>query len=95
MTNIEMVGHLGSILSSITFIPQVYKTWKSKSAGDLSMLMMGIVFTSTIVWLIYGIGLDLWPVIICNGIICALSLLLIFFKLSFKDRPDSPSNLNQ
>jgi MtN3 and saliva related transmembrane protein len=84
MSNIEMVGHLGSLLSSITFIPQVYKTWKSRSAGDLSLLMMGIVFTSTIVWLIYGIGLDLWPVIICNSIICALSLLLIFFKLTFK-----------
>jgi MtN3 and saliva related transmembrane protein len=87
MSNIEMVGHLGSLLSSITFIPQVYKTWKSKSAGDLSLLMMGIVFTSTIVWLIYGIGLDLWPVIICNSIIGALSLLLIFFKLTFKAQP--------
>jgi MtN3 and saliva related transmembrane protein len=84
MTTIEMVGHLGSILSSITFIPQVYKTWKSKSAGDLSLLMMGIVFISTIVWMIYGIGLNLWPVIICNSIICFLSLTLIFFKLTFR-----------
>lgn len=83
MTAVEMAGHLGSILSSITFMPQVYKTWKSKSAGDLSMLMMSIVFISTIVWLIYGIGNNLWPVIICNGIICVLSLLLIYFKLTF------------
>ena len=79
-----MVGHLGSLLSSITFIPQVFKTWKTKSAGDLSLLMMGIVFLSTIVWLIYGIGLKLWPVIICNSIICLLSLTLIFFKLTFR-----------
>lgn len=84
MSSIELVGHLGSVLSSITFIPQVYKTWKSKRAEDLSLLMMGIVFVSTIVWLIYGIGLNLWPVIICNSIICALSILLIFFKLTFK-----------
>ncbi len=90
MDTIDMVGHLGSLLSSITFIPQVYKTWKSKSAGDLSLLMMGIVFISTIVWLIYGIGKNLWPVIICNGIICALSLLLIFFKLTFKAQPSMP-----
>jgi MtN3 and saliva related transmembrane protein len=84
MTTIEMVGHFGSLLSSITFIPQVYKTWKSKSAGDLSLLMMGIVFISTVVWMIYGIGLSLWPVIICNAIICFLSLTLIFFKLTFR-----------
>jgi MtN3 and saliva related transmembrane protein len=84
MTWVEIVGHFGSFLSSVTFIPQVYKTWKSKSASDLSMLMLLIIFTSTIVWLTYGVALDLWPVIVCNSVICALSLLLIFFKLSFK-----------
>ena len=87
MSTIEIVGYFGSLLSSITFIPQVYKSWKSRSAGDLSLLMMCIVFISTIVWLIYGVGLMLWPVIICNGVICALSLLLLFFKLTFKNQP--------
>jgi MtN3 and saliva related transmembrane protein len=89
MSTIEIVGYFGSLLSSITFIPQVIKTWRSRSAGDLSLLMMCIVFTSTVVWLIYGIGLMLWPVILCNSIICALSLLLIFFKLTFKKQPVS------
>ncbi len=84
MNWIDFFGHVGSFLSSVTFIPQVYKTWKSRSAGDLSLVMMLIVFTSTIVWLVYGIALNLWPVIIANGIICGLSLLLIVFKLSFK-----------
>lgn len=84
MNWVELSGHIGSFLSSVTFIPQVYKTWKTRSAGDLSMTMMLIVFTSTIVWLVYGIALELWPVITANGIICVLSLLLIIFKLSFK-----------
>ena len=80
----ETMGMIGAFLSSITFIPQVYKTWQSKSAGDLSMGMMLIVFFSTIIWLVYGFGLNLLPVIICNGIIMLLSALLIYFKLSFK-----------
>jgi len=84
MSWIEIVGHTGAFLSSITFMPQVYKAWKSKSVGDLSLAMMLIVFSSTIVWLIYGVQLNLWPVIICNGIIAVLSLLLIYFKFSFK-----------
>lgn len=83
MQIVELAGHIGSVLSSITFLPQVYKTWKSKKAGDLSMTMLSIVCISTIVWLIYGIGLTLWPVIICNSIICLLSLLLIAFKLVY------------
>lgn len=83
---VEIVGLIGSFLSSVTFIPQVYKTWKSKRAEDLSLEMMLIVCVSTIVWLIYGIFNNpmLWPVIICNGIIFLLSVLLIFFKLTFK-----------
>lgn len=76
------MGLIGSVLSSITFIPQVVQAWKTKSVGDISLTMMLIAFLSTVVWLIYGIGL-LPPVIICNGIICALSLLLICFKFSF------------
>lgn len=79
----EAMGLIGAILSSITFIPQVYKTWESKSAGDLSMGMIVIVFVSTIIWLVYGIGLKLKPVIICNTIIMILSALLIYFKLTF------------
>lgn len=81
---VEIMGLIGAFLSSITFLPQVYKTWKIKSAGDLSMSMMLIVFLSTIIWLIYGFSLNLLPVIICNLIIMLLSALLIYFKLTFK-----------
>ena len=84
MNWIELAGHTGAFLSSITFLPQVYKAWQSKSVGDLSIYMMLIVFSSTIVWIIYGVSLMLWPVIICNSIISILSLLLIYFKLTFK-----------
>lgn len=79
----EVLGHVGSALSSITFMPQVYQAWKTKSVGDLNLAMMFIVFFSTIIWLLYGIGRGLLPVIICNAIICFLSLVLIYFKYRF------------
>ena len=85
MNWVEIIGHFGAILSSITFIPQVVKTWQTKSVGDLSLNMMMIVFISTIVWLIYGVSLVLWPVIVANTIICALSMVLIYFKFTFKN----------
>ena len=77
---IQFLGYLGSFLSSITFIPQVVKVYKTQSAHDLSAYMLLIVFTSTLVWLAYGIGMNLWPVITCNGIICVLSAWLLWFK---------------
>lgn len=81
---IEFAGHVGAFLSSVTFIPQVYRVWKTKSANDLSMTMMLIVFTSTLIWLVYGIALGLLPVILANSVICVLSLMLIYFKLTFR-----------
>lgn len=81
---VEYFGHFGAFLTSVTFIPQVYKAWQSRSVGDLSLSMMCIVVLSTGVWLVYAVTLMLWPVIIANAIVCVLSLTLIYFKFSFK-----------
>jgi MtN3 and saliva related transmembrane protein len=82
---VEFVGLTGSFLSSITFVPQVYKAWKSKSIGDLSIYTILIVSLSTLIWLVYGIFHRpfLLPVVICNGFIFLLSLLLLYFKKIF------------
>ncbi|MBC7652688.1 MAG: hypothetical protein H7101_13165 [Deinococcales bacterium] len=84
MPFIEYVGLFGAFLSAITFIPQVLHAYKTKSVGDLSWGMLWIVFTSVIVWLIYGVYLQLLPVIIANGFILILSAILLYFKATFK-----------
>jgi MtN3 and saliva related transmembrane protein len=84
MNWIEIAGLVGAFLSSVTFIPQVYRVWKTKSVNDLSMATIVIVFTSTLIWLVYGVALMLWPVILANSIICVLSLMLIYFKLTYR-----------
>ena len=83
MNNVDLIGHLGSVLTSITFIPQVYRTWKTKQVEGLSLTMMGIVLASTVVWLAYGLMANLLPVIICNSIVFTLSLILIILKLKY------------
>ncbi len=84
MNWIELVGYLGSFLTSITFIPQVYKSWQSKSVGDLSIWMILIVVTSTLVWLVYGFAIKSGPVIVANLVVLALTMVLLYFKLTFK-----------
>ena len=83
---INYIGYLGSFLSCITFIPQVYQSWKSKSVGDLSFLMILIVITSTMVWLVYGYFVNSGPVMMANTVVLALSLMLLYFKLTFKKK---------
>ncbi|MEN9697456.1 MAG: hypothetical protein RLZ56_877 [Bacteroidota bacterium] len=81
--SIEAIGYLGSLLSCITFLPQVYLSWKSHSVGDLSLLMILIVNFSCIVWLSYAYLIKNKPVLLTNTIVLALSLMLLYFKLTF------------
>lgn len=83
-STVEFIGYFGSFLTSITFIPQVYKSWKSKSVGDLSIWMVLIVVTSTLVWLVYGYAINSGPVMVANTIVLLLTLVLLYFKLTFK-----------
>ncbi|MFM7359196.1 MAG: SemiSWEET family sugar transporter [Sediminibacterium sp.] len=83
---VELIGYFGSFLTSITFIPQVYKSWKSKSVGDLSTWMVLIVITSTLVWLVYGFAISSGPVLLANTIVLVLTLVLLGFKISFQKK---------
>jgi len=84
MNWIDFTGYVGSFLSAITFFPQVYKSWKAKSVGDLSIWMILIVISSTIVWLVYAFNIPKGgPVIAANIVVLSLALVLFYFKLTF------------
>jgi MtN3 and saliva related transmembrane protein len=83
MNWIEAFGHIGAFLTAVTFIPQVYKIWQTKSANDLSLTMILIILMSTVVWLVYAVALNLWPVIIANAIVFVLDLMLLYFKFAY------------
>ena len=82
--NYEIIGLLAAVLTTASFVPQVYKTWKSKSADSLSLTMYLVFFIGIILWLIYGIHLNSLSMIIANSITSVLALLLIIFKLRYK-----------
>ncbi len=79
----EYFGYIGAFLSAVTFMPQVWLAWKTKSVGDLSLGMLSIVFISVVVWLIYAFALGLLPVIIANSIVGVLAIILLYFKFTF------------
>ncbi len=81
----DYMGLFGAFLSAITFIPQVLQAYKTKSVKDLNLSMLLIVFTSVIIWLVYGFAKGLLPVIIANSIILILSIILLYFKATFKN----------
>ena len=84
MDIINIVGAAGGIVSSITFLPQVIKIWKTKSVGDLSMGTLLFLVLNVSLWLLYGILTNLYPIIITNGIVLSMVFIMLYFKLTFK-----------
>ncbi|NQV77129.1 MAG: SemiSWEET transporter [Lutibacter sp.] len=82
--NYEIIGLLAALLTTASFLPQVYKTWKSKSADGLSLTMYLAFFVGIILWLVYGVHLKSISMIIANSITAIFTFLLIIFKLRYK-----------
>ena len=79
----DYLGYIGVVTGSLTFVPQVYMAWKTRSVGDLSIWMLLILLTNVVIWLIYGITGKDKAMIMANSIILVLSLLMLYFKLTF------------
>jgi len=81
--NIEILGLIAARLTTSAFLPQVYKTWKTKNVSSLSMPMLLLFFVGIILWLIYGIYIKSLSLIIANGITIGSYALLIFFNVKY------------
>ncbi len=81
----DYVGFIGGVFSSISFLPQVIKLWKTKSAKDLSMMTLLFLIVNVCTWLTYGVLIHAWPLIVTNGIVLSMVLLMVYFKLTFKE----------
>lgn len=80
-----LIGLTAGFCTTIAFLPQAIKTWKSKSAKDLSLGMYSVFCTGVLLWLTYGILINDLPIIITNLITIILAASILYFKLSFKE----------
>ncbi len=82
--NIEIVGLAAGVLTTIAYLPQVRKTWKTKSVKELSLSMYIVMFIGVMLWLTYGILLQSISIILANIVTGALTSTLIYLKLKYK-----------
>ncbi|MCC5925604.1 MAG: SemiSWEET family sugar transporter [Bacteroidetes bacterium] len=81
-TFVTVVGLMAATCTTIAFLPQVIKTWKAKSAKDLSLGMFSIFSIGITLWLIYGLFIGDLPIILANAVTLVLVLVLLYFKLT-------------
>ena len=84
MYKIEIVGYIAGFLVSVSLTPQVIKTWKTKSARDISVIWTLILMSGLILWVIYAIVNRIVPLALFGIIEFTLALTLFVFKFVYK-----------
>ena len=83
---IEAIGLVAALLTTSGFLPQVYKTWRSRDVRGLSVWMYLVLFLGTTLWLAYGLLTDSLPLILANLIASSLTGLMLIFILLYRHR---------
>ena len=79
-----ILGIMAGTLTTISFIPQVIKIYKTKDAKGLSIVTFYLFSVGVFLWLIYGIVIREWPVILANGITLILIFMIIIMKIRYR-----------
>lgn len=79
---IEVIGYIATILISIASFPQIYKSIKTKSTGDISWGYIGLTLSSMILWLVYGYYKESNPLIISSSVTIMSYIMLSYLKVA-------------
>jgi MtN3 and saliva related transmembrane protein len=81
---IAPLGYVACLLTVIAFVPQVYRAWRTKQTGALSLGMLALLVTAAALWTVYGISRGDWPVILTNSVNLLLISSILVAKIRFK-----------
>lgn len=83
MSSSEILGLVGGFFTTFAIVPQIMRVYRLKSAREISILYNTMMLLGILIWLAYGIILDLVPIVIWNIIGAVLVLLLLLSKLKY------------
>jgi MtN3 and saliva related transmembrane protein len=82
-TGTTTIGFVAALLTTIAFLPQALKVWQTRSAKDVSLGMYMLFTLGVALWLIYGVLLNSWPIIVSNLLTLVLAGVVLAMKLRF------------
>lgn len=77
---VETIGFVAGGLTTLAFVPQVVKTWRSRSADDLSGVMLADFSVGVLLWIVYGFAIASWSLVVTNAITFFLTATLLLLK---------------
>jgi MtN3 and saliva related transmembrane protein len=84
MYQIEIIGYIAGFLVATALAPQIIKTWKIKSAKDISTLWVVVLMSGLFLWIVYAIIQVIMPLAVFGIIEFSMALILLIFKFIYK-----------
>jgi len=81
---IELLGYLAAVLTTLSFVPQAWQTFRTRDVSGISLGMYSLFTVGIALWLVYGALLRAWPVVAANAVTLALALAILVMKLRFR-----------
>jgi len=79
----DFIGYIAGALIILSIVPQIVKSYKTKSVKDLSLLMLVLMISATLLWIVYGFMIDSKPVIVVNGVYLLVIVFQLFLKIKY------------
>jgi MtN3 and saliva related transmembrane protein len=80
----DLIGLLAAILTTASFLPQVWHTFTTKDVSGISLGMYSVFTVGVALWLLYGLMLSAWPIVIANFITLAFAVAILVMKLRYR-----------
>lgn len=84
MTTTELIGYAAAGLTTCSFVPQAWLTFRTRDVSGISLGMYSVFTLGVALWLAYGLQLEAWPVVAANAVTLALALAILVMKLRFR-----------
>ena len=80
----DLVGYTAALLTTFSFVPQAVHTFKTKDVRGISLTMYSIFVVGITLWLVYGLLLNAWPIVLANTVTLALAVAILTMKLKYR-----------
>jgi MtN3 and saliva related transmembrane protein len=80
---VDWVGYLAAFLTTCSFLPQAWHTFRTRDVRGISLGMYSVFTVGVALWLVYGVLLAAWPIVVANGVTLSLALTILVMKLRY------------
>ena len=81
MLSLDSIGYLAATLTTLSFLPQAVMTIKTRDTESLSLGMYAMFTSGVLMWLLYGLAIENWAIILANAITFILAAVILGFKI--------------